>query len=199
MQNKRQPSTQQEPILLADHPALDLLNTLPNVNGKLVDLFQTDADVVHWLVRAELTPPATRPPAPPSSLLNAARTLRETFRRLLQKYKADERGDLTAINAFLTEAQSHPQLVWDRSRSLKVARVRQQTTPEQILAPLAEIAADLLVTGDMDLVKRCEDETCVLWFYDQTKSHHRRWCSMATCGNRHKVAAYRRRNLEREI
>src|SRR4030095_2085551 len=31
------------------------------------------------------------------------------------------------------------------------------------------------------------------WFSDNTKSHHRRWCSVALWGNRHKVAAYRKR------
>jgi predicted RNA-binding Zn ribbon-like protein len=30
-------------------------------------------------------------------------------------------------------------------------------------------------------------------FYDRTKSHKRRWCSMALCGNRHKVAEFRKR------
>jgi predicted RNA-binding Zn ribbon-like protein len=36
-----------------------------------------------------------------------------------------------------------------------------------------------------------------LWFSDQTKSHQRRWCSMEMCGNRHKVAAYRKRRRSR--
>jgi predicted RNA-binding Zn ribbon-like protein len=51
----------------------------------------------------------------------------------------------------------------------------------------------LLATGDFSLVRRCENAACVLWFYDRTRSHHRRWCSMARCGNRHKVAAFRKR------
>ena len=52
---------------------------------------------------------------------------------------------------------------------------------------------ELLVAADFRFVKLCEDEACVLWFWDQTKSHRRRWCSAMLCGNRHKVAAYRRR------
>jgi predicted RNA-binding Zn ribbon-like protein len=74
--------------------------------------------------------------------------------------------------------------------------VRRQETPESILATVAEAAADLLATADFELVKRCEDETCVLWFSDQTKSHRRRWCSMEICGNRNKVAAYRARRRD---
>ena len=58
---------------------------------------------------------------------------------------------------------------------------------------MAELAAELVVSGDFELIRKCESDECVLWFYDRTKSHRRRWCSMAACGNRHKVAAYRER------
>jgi predicted RNA-binding Zn ribbon-like protein len=44
-------------------------------------------------------------------------------------------------------------------------------------------------------VKRFEGEACILWFADQTRSHHRRWCSTKICGNRQKVAAYRKRTV----
>ena len=44
-----------------------------------------------------------------------------------------------------------------------------------------------------ELIRECEHPDCVLWFYDRTKSHRRRWCSMALCGNRHKVAEFRKR------
>jgi predicted RNA-binding Zn ribbon-like protein len=75
--------------------------------------------------------------------------------------------------------------------------MRQQNTAESILAPVAEAVAELLVKADFQLIKRCEDESCVFWFSDQTKSHHRRWCSAQICGNRNKVAAYRKRRLEK--
>jgi len=182
-------------LWLADHPALDLLNTLPRLNGELVDLLKSDADVLEWLLSAEISSVRAQS-APPGSLLQAARRLRATVRELVERHKAGERADVSTMNAFLAEAQSYPQLVADRAGGWKIERVRQERTPEQILGPFAEAAADLLTTVDFDLVRRCEDESCVLWFYDQTKSHHRRWCSMAACGNRHKVAAYRRRRLE---
>jgi len=186
-------------LFLAGHPVLDFLNTLPRVNGELVDFFQCDADVLAWLRQAGFSAEGMDPNTPSLSLLHAARALRETIRRLVEERKAGKRGDLSALNIFLAEAQSYPQLIWNKSRSLTIERVRRHDTPARILAPVAESAADLLVTGDFDLVRRCEDETCVLWFYDQTKSHHRRWCSMATCGNRHKVAAYRKRYLDRSV
>ena len=178
---------------LAGHPALDFLNTRRRVDGELVDLLGRDEDVLRWLGQAGLPVLEIDRETAPSSLVDAARTLRETIRSLVERRKAGQRGDPSVLNAFLAEAQSHPRLVWNTSRSLTIERVRRQGTPAGILAPVAEAAADLLATCDFTLVKRCEDETCVLWFSDQTKSHHRRWCSAVLCGNRHKVAAYRKR------
>jgi predicted RNA-binding Zn ribbon-like protein len=179
--------------LLAGHPALDFLNTRMRVNRELVDSLQRDEDVLRWLKQAGLPVARIRPDMAPMSLVDAARTLRESIRSLVEKRKAGQGGDPSVLNGFLAEAQSHLRLVWNKPRSLAIERVRRQDTPAGMLAPVAEAAADLLATGDFTLVKRCEDETCVLWFSDQTKSHHRRWCSTTLCGNRQKVAAYRKR------
>ncbi|MFZ0085927.1 MAG: ABATE domain-containing protein [Candidatus Acidiferrales bacterium] len=181
------------PVFLAGHLALDFLNTRMRVDGKLVDLLQRDEDVLHWLKLAGLAVPKARPQAARMALLISARTLRENVRSLVEKRKAGQRGDPSVLNRYLSGAQSHSRLVWTKPRSLKLEKVRRKDTAEAILAPVAEAAADLLATADFKLVKRCDDDACVLWFSDRTKSRHRRWCSMGICGNRHKVAAYRRR------
>ena len=163
------------------------------MSGELVDYFQRDQDVLYWLKQAGLSAPDLGRGAARMSLLDSGRTLRENIRSLVEKRKAGQRGDPGVLNRFLSGAESHSRLVWNRPRSLKVEEIRRNDTAEQVLAPVAEAAADLLATANFDLVKRCEDETCVLWFSDRSKSHRRRWCSMVLCGNRHKVAAYRRR------
>jgi predicted RNA-binding Zn ribbon-like protein len=171
---------------LAGDLALDFMNTRMRIDGALVDVLQSDADVLAWLTLAGL-------PGSPLPLLHAARTLREAIRALVEKRKAGQHGDPSVLNRFLEHAQHHPRVAWKRGQPPAVERVPARATPESVLAPIAEAAATLLATGDFSLVKRCEDETCVLWFLDQTKSHHRRWCSAALCGNRNKVAAYRKR------
>jgi len=158
-----------------------------------VDYFQRDEDVIHWLKLAGLSIPEPGPDVARMSLLNSARKLRENIRSLVENRKARQRGDPSFLNRFLSNAHSHSRLVWNKPGSLKIEKVRRRNTAEALLGPVAEAAADLLATADFRLVKRCEDQTCVLWFSDNTKSHHRRWCSMELCGNRHKVAAYRRR------
>ena len=193
MPSQEQPLANNEFMLVADHPALDFLNTVPRIDGVLVDFLQSDQDVLRWLDRAGWPVEAGLAKLRPGSLLQAARTLRETIRALVARRKAGKKVDPADLNTFLAEARSYLELETKKDGSLQLNRKWKQRSAEEVLAPLAESAADLLVNGDFSLVRRCESEECVLWFYDRTKSHHRRWCSMATCGNRHKVAEYRKR------
>jgi predicted RNA-binding Zn ribbon-like protein len=62
-----------------------------------------------------------------------------------------------------------------------------------VLFPIARSAADWLVAADWALLKKCANPSCILWFYDTSKNHSRRWCSMEGCGNRHKVTAHYRK------
>lgn len=184
-----------EPYVLADDPVLDMLNTLANIDGVPWDFWQTDADVAAWLTRVEWFEQDSMPGFEPSALLSAARELREVIRDLVAARKARQPGNPAALNTFLRKAVSHPQLVWPATEAPRLERQRKQQTAEQFLAPIAEAAATLLVEGDFNLIRRCEHPECILWFYDRTKAHKRRWCSMALCGNRHKVAEFRKRKL----
>ena len=84
-------------------------------------------------------------------------------------------------------------LAIDEAGNLRVTRVYGKETVEAFLAPVAEAVADLLANVNFDLFRHCEGDTCVLWFYDHTKGHRRRWCTTTGCGNRAKVAAFRAR------
>ena len=57
----------------------------------------------------------------------------------------------------------------DVARNIHVTRVYGKETVEAFLAPVAEAVADLMANADFDLVRHCEGEACVLWFYDRTK------------------------------
>lgn len=184
-----------EPYVLADHPVLDMLNTRANVDGVPFEFWQGDGDVERWLVRLNWVEEGAVPAFEEGALLGAARGLREVIRLLLEQRKAGLQGDPAALNTFLRKAVSHPQLAWPAPGELRLERRRKQQTAEQLLSPIAEAAAMLLVDGDFGLVRTCEHPECVLWFYDRTKGHKRRWCSMALCGNRHKVAEFRKRKL----
>ena len=178
-----------EPLFIADHCALDLLNTVLQVDGAPVDVLQSDDDVARWLVEAGVL--AT--PTPRRGLLKTSRELREVVRELVRRRQAHKRLDLAPLNAFLAQGRREPVLVQDRAGEVRLEQRFATDTAEQLLMPVALAAADLLANGDFDLVRACESDDCVLHFYDRTKSHRRRWCSMATCGNRAKVQTFRAR------
>jgi predicted RNA-binding Zn ribbon-like protein len=60
-----------------------------------------------------------------------------------------------------------------------------------LLIPIVESAADALILGELERVRRCADPRCGRVFQDETKNGRRRWCDMATCGNRAKAARHR--------
>jgi predicted RNA-binding Zn ribbon-like protein len=62
------------------------------------------------------------------------------------------------------------------------------------LAPVARSAAELLVSAEPSRIRRCSSDTCDRWFIDTSKGGRRKWCSMATCGNRAKAESHRKRH-----
>ena len=63
------------------------------------------------------------------------------------------------------------------------------------MIPIVESAADAMILGELGRVRRCADSRCPRVFFDRTKNGRRRWCDMATCGNRAKAARHRKRKL----
>jgi predicted RNA-binding Zn ribbon-like protein len=48
-------------------------------------------------------------------------------------------------------------------------------------------------TEEWDRLKLCGSGTCRWAFYDRSKNHSSRWCTMATCGNRAKARRFRQK------
>ena len=181
---------------IGDHLAIDFINTLRTPLGEPFDVFKTDEDVRDWFLRSGVSIPSQTANWPPGALLRKARQLREIALKAVQARKAGKRPSLDALNSFLERSNSRPQLIMRPGSKIEIKRVYRGRTVEEFLAPVAESAADLLANGDFELIRPCEGDKCVLWFYDRTKAHRRRWCSPATCGNRAKVAAFRARSHE---
>jgi predicted RNA-binding Zn ribbon-like protein len=58
---------------------------------------------------------------------------------------------------------------------------------------LLAIAFHAELDGRWEHLKECADEDCTSVFFDRSKNHSGRWCSMQSCGNRNKVRAWRER------
>lgn len=123
--------------------------------------------------------------------LNFRSILREMYARLAQG-KAVKKLAITAINNKIKDQSGAIEIRQIAAGFEKLFRADFRD-PRQLLAPIAESAADLLCYGNLANLRKCENHDCILYFYDTTKNHTRRWCSMAGCGNRAKAAAFYQR------
>lgn len=194
------------PFQVGGDLALDFLNSRATPRGDPVEWLEDGQDLVHWLVGAdalastEAARVASRfKTAALDRMAAEALALREWFRGALPRAKA--RGaaalssqDLKRLNDVLARGSSYPQ-VQNAPRSRRPRLVTEQAwrTPGELLVPVALAMAHLLCDADLNLVRKCKNPSCTIWFYDHTKGHRRRWCTQAVCGNRAKVAAFRER------
>lgn len=183
-----------EPPMIGDHLTMDLLNTQARSDDQIVDFWNSGDDVMRWLERHHVTPPGKPPRVASADLLTQGKQLRNVVHDLIAARKAGRDVDVDRLNQYLQGYLTSPRLERDGQGKFVLARRPQGDAIASLLGPVAEAAAHLLIDGDFSLVKQCEHPDCILWFYDRTKSHKRRWCSMAQCGNRYKAAQFRKRS-----
>jgi predicted RNA-binding Zn ribbon-like protein len=195
-------------FFVGEHLALDFLNTTATPQGNRIEWLGDGKDLVDWLEQTRLIEPAAAGRIRESGsdkLDEVARQARE-FRRWLRDFVSARMGKLLCptaaaiapLNELLARDKSFPRLEVagrdaEDGRFLLLRRVRRWESPGESLQPIAEAAADLICNQDFRLIRLCEGSACTLVFLDRTRSHTRRWCSMAVCGNRAKAATHRTR------
>jgi predicted RNA-binding Zn ribbon-like protein len=100
--------------------------------------------------------------------------------------------DLETLNSYASEEL--PLVVLQ----LDGGAVRTATDP--VRSGLAALARDGIetVARHATRLRACAGEGCGRLFLDRSRASRRRWCSMGACGNRIKVAAFRRRRTKPE-
>lgn len=138
---------------------------------------------------ATLDTRSRREDAAAAAALNRARELREALYAL---FSARARGRalppaaLACLNAQLQEALPHLVVqASDPAPEWQWQGVDQSLTSP--LWPIARAAADLLTSREAPPVRECDGATCTWLFLDRSRGRSRRWCSMASCGNRAKA------------
>lgn len=199
-------------MFLADAPGLDFLNSIATPVDVPVDWISDGGGLLGWLDQAGMVPPdalaairSCTTPAELDEVAAKARELREWFRGYVKKRKghalaATDLRELEPLNALLARDEQHGEIVAnspDAPTAFSFRTVRRWQSAESLLMPIAEALAKLVCEEDFTQVKACEGPTCTLLFADHTRGHARRWCSMAVCGNRAKVAAHRARLKEK--
>lgn len=180
-------------LFLADNLALDFLNSEYGVGDQRHECLTDDQSVMSWLKMARLLPDDAGQKVP-AALLAEARALRECSRAVVSAAKAGTPVDLTALNSVLEKGRPVTGLAWDdQAQAFRLDVHPRDNSPASLLWPVADALVNLVTSDKFEFVRQCEAQDCILLFHDLSKSHRRRWCSMATCGNRMKVAAFRSR------
>lgn len=166
---------------------LDFVNTAPVSLG---DLIATPAGLARWLAAAELRLPDGGADA---ALVAEAARLREALRelRVALSARAEVPAEaLAVVDGHLARSLWRPRLVV-QGGGIVVEDV--DAAGADPLAAVAADFADFAAHFEPSRLRRCANDACVMVFYDKARNGTRRWCSMAVCGNRHKVAAHRAR------
>jgi predicted RNA-binding Zn ribbon-like protein len=187
------------PRLVAGRLALDFANTLPATHDLSWDEFVTFLAMARLVTEdraARLRSlQQNEPQAVDTVLLRILRfreSLRAIFSAIVQR-KPFPKVWVEPVNEILRITEGHDELVRE-GEIWRLQFTARESGLEWLLAAIARSAADLLVEGADAPIRRCANPSCRLFFYDHSRTHRRRWCSMARCGNRHKVASFMKRH-----
>ena len=130
-----------------------------------------------------------------SRVTRLATALRQVFFAMARREKIS-REWIEPINEILRITEGHDELMLENGEWRLEFMAREEGL-DWLLAAVARSAAEILVEGPAARVRVCANPGCGLFFSDMSRTRRRRWCSMARCGNRHKVAAFARRHDSR--
>ena len=159
------------------------LNTCADELG-IEDLATTDA-ATEWLRSAGLW---TGDQALSAAALTELTGFRENLRQVVRENHVPEAATLVALEPYL----KHVRLGLDvGTRGLELMSV--QAGVAGVIGTLLVRIHNSMQQGTWSRFKCCQLPSCGWAFYDYSKNHSGRWCSMKTCGSRHKARTYLQR------
>jgi predicted RNA-binding Zn ribbon-like protein len=176
--------------------SLAFLNTLEKENGQPLDHLPDTPSAIAWFAEHGLVHPELATGAS-DRVIDRVRAVRGALRTvvdaLVEDRAADPR-DLATVNRALARRDA-----LELVPAPDGARVDHRHLGDPIdgaLARLADPVVALVASGDVSRLRVCANDSCRWVFYDTSRTAQRRWCDMATCGNRAKAARHRARVRE---
>ena len=187
------------PLLVGGRLSVDFVNaTAPNSElswENLIDFLESTSIVSAERGTQLLSLPQSDSQAAEALLLKARRlgsALRKAFAAMLRKQRI-AREWIDPVNEILSVTEGHDELVGQDS-VWKIEFVAREGGLDWLLAAVARSGAEIIAEGTRARLRLCANPQCGLFFYDDSRTRRRRWCSMAVCGNRSKVAAFARKH-----
>jgi predicted RNA-binding Zn ribbon-like protein len=192
--NPRPRAPWQDGNFIGGHPVLDLTNTVFSRSNPVTDndLLKSPQDVLSWcrsvgLFRSapHLTEAAAR------ELVADVREVREHAWAIFDAVSRGKRVPAEHLGNLLERAGSGTRAGHvERIDTALDDLVAKWGAPGAIPTVLSMLAVHALFTLPPDRIRACN--RCGWLFLDSSRGGRRRWCSMATCGNREKASRHRR-------
>lgn len=158
------------------------LNTWSDELG--IEDFATARSTEQWLRRAGLWQDRRRLT---DAEADTVRAFRDALRRLLSCRTDPER--MAALEPYAARAE----LGLTFSSGGAMTLIARGEGTDRVIGRLLAVIHTSMIDGTWDRLKCCALESCRWTFYDTTRNHSGRWCSMKTCGSRHKAREYLKR------
>ena len=175
----------------------DFINTLEYdaIDGHPNEHLPTAERAVEWfatrgLIHAESLETSDRDL---EHVLAVRAALREVTDAVVER-RAPKKGALDRVNRTL-RARAATELVADQD-GIGISHRHVGDAIDDALARVTEPLVHELASGNPDRLRVCANDMCRWVFYDESRTGQRRWCSMASCGNRAKAARHRARQKE---
>ncbi len=192
--------------LNAGRLCLDFTNTVrARPLSDKIDLITSYEDLLTWAHQATILTPrdvatlaeaARDLPRAAAEALAQARQLREALYGVFSARAAGlpaDGADLRTINKAIGKAMTRAGLVPAAGGGFEWSWPEAPLGVDRVAWWVARSASELLTSRDLTGVRECAGYDCGRLFMDGTKNRSRRWCDMASCGNRAKG----RRHYER--
>ncbi len=188
--------------------ALDFTNTIRTFGvPDPRDEWRSAVDVISWAGRARVLSRAechahgrdvATDPRYASRVLSRGRDLRRLLYDMFAGVATTghvPRPALARFNMLFSEVMWRTVVV-ERNGGYAVVPVADTDASYVVTSAIVRAAAELLTHPTLRRVKQCRDASCSWLFVDGSRNGSRRWCSMHLCGNRARVRAFRRREVD---
>lgn len=183
-------------LWVGNTPSLDFVNTEVVRNGRIIDLLNSPEEFPAWLRCAGFDMEAG---SGASRRLKAGFRLAKQFRKILREGLHQVVGSrslpldvISATNEYIKCGGERRKLA-KRAQRVELCRYWHIESAADYVAPIATSFARFIADADLSRVRKCKNPACILFFYDFSNSGTRAWCSLDICGNKMRMAAFRRR------
>ena len=176
---------------------VDFINTFGLSRGRPFDDFDTTPTALDWLhQRTGLDPVRVGDSEAALARIGAARTAFRELWDALAEDRPPATGAIEEVNRVLRHRSLLELQAAPSESDACGLRLASRFTGDEIDCALAELAEPLVRavgSGGAKHARICANDECRWVFFDASRTHQRRWCEMASCGNRAKAARHRAR------